>query len=55
MTFLFNLIKGHYNIDFSDKLLFCRERITHVGDKKSLRLVRIHKSYYTNMALKTIC
>ena len=26
VTFLFNLMKGHYNIDFSDKLLFCRER-----------------------------
>ena len=26
VTFLSNLMKGHYNIDFSDKLLFYRER-----------------------------
>ena len=25
VAFLFNLMKGHYNIDISDKLLFCKE------------------------------
>ena len=26
VVFLYNLINGHYNIDISDRLLFCKDR-----------------------------
>ena len=38
VTFLFNLMKGHYNIDSSDKLLFYRERNVDYNLRKNYSL-----------------
>ena len=44
VVFLFNLIKGHYNIDISDKLLSCKERNVDYNLRKndSLHLVSMY-------------
>ena len=40
VTFLFNVINGHYDIDISNKLIFCKDRSTgynlRKNDKKDL-------------------
>ena len=44
VVYLFHLMKGHYNIDISDKLLFCKERNVDYNLKKndSLDLVSMY-------------
>ena len=44
VVFLFNLMKGLYNIDISDKLLFCKERNVDYNLRKndSLDLVSMY-------------
>ena len=59
-TFLFNVINEHYDIDISDKLIFCKDRSTGHNLRKNVtqdlvpNLSRTNGFKYTNVVFLTI-
>ena len=48
MTFLFTVINGHYDIDISNKLIFCKNRNTGYNLRKNDTQILVPNSSRTN-------